>query len=320
MNGVYPNLANGNGSNSAMNIGSSGAGNSNGYHDYRRELERPKLTSTSSSSSIRSTSSLAAEYWGYFTNSISGLASGVVSGTGSASTTINSEINGSQTSVGGTRSVARDEPSRQHWKPDSSRFNCANCKRVFHYMTETRRKHHCRHCGDVFCSDCLKNYVYLDKDAKFTMFTNDDDQTQQNSGDREQSDLVAATAAVSIGSGSGSGYGYGRSGSQSGSGSSSSRSNSSGLYQHQQQENTNTEKKSYFCKVCLSCSKKYEKFVRSQTASLYDAADASNASSATATGGSSGKTAVSAGGRGRTDGGGSGSGSYGGGNWDWSSF
>lgn len=71
-------------------------------------------------------------------------------------------------------------PSRAHWKPDSSRFSCSNCGRLFNYLTDTRRKHHCRSCGDLFCGECLLNYIYLDNDAKFTVFGPDWGDSDEN--------------------------------------------------------------------------------------------------------------------------------------------
>lgn len=37
------------------------------------------------------------------------------------------------------------------WAPDSIASNCAACKREFNL---TRRKHHCRSCGEIFCHPC----------------------------------------------------------------------------------------------------------------------------------------------------------------------
>src|SRR3989304_6714013 len=46
-------------------------------------------------------------------------------------------------------------PRRNHiWIPDESVSDCYNCKKVF---TITFRKHHCRHCGKIFCYEC-SNY------------------------------------------------------------------------------------------------------------------------------------------------------------------
>lgn len=41
---------------------------------------------------------------------------------------------------------------RQNWVPDSERKSCLICQRNFR---PTRHRHHCRLCGEVFCSKCL---------------------------------------------------------------------------------------------------------------------------------------------------------------------
>lgn len=44
------------------------------------------------------------------------------------------------------------------WVPDDRARECADCKQRF---TQFRRKHHCRACGQVFCSDCTKQRICL---------------------------------------------------------------------------------------------------------------------------------------------------------------
>ena len=43
------------------------------------------------------------------------------------------------------------------WKPDSSTDSCTSCKTPF---TLLYRRHHCRHCGEIKCSQCL-NYSFI---------------------------------------------------------------------------------------------------------------------------------------------------------------
>eukprot|EP00759_Apiculatamorpha_spiralis_P052413 PhF_6_TR5694/c0_g1_i2/m.8393 len=38
-----------------------------------------------------------------------------------------------------------------HWKPDSSAAKCDECGTLFSF---TRRRHHCRDCGGIFCAPC----------------------------------------------------------------------------------------------------------------------------------------------------------------------
>ncbi|NXI38241.1 ZFY16 protein, partial [Galbula dea] len=52
------------------------------------------------------------------------------------------------------------------WVPDSEAPNCMNCQVKF---TFTRRRHHCRACGKVFCGGCCKQKCklqYMEKEAR----------------------------------------------------------------------------------------------------------------------------------------------------------
>ena len=48
------------------------------------------------------------------------------------------------------------EESRRYWMPDSLSLECAMCTSKF---TSFRRRHHCRVCGQVFCSKCCSSYI-----------------------------------------------------------------------------------------------------------------------------------------------------------------
>uniref|UniRef100_A0A1A7XSQ3 Zinc finger, FYVE domain containing 16 n=3 Tax=Iconisemion striatum TaxID=60296 RepID=A0A1A7XSQ3_9TELE len=69
----------------------------------------------------------------------------------------------------------KDEPeelgSRQpSWVPDSEAPSCMNCKQRF---TFTKRRHHCRACGKVYCTPCCNKKCrlkYLDKEARVCTF------------------------------------------------------------------------------------------------------------------------------------------------------
>ena len=39
------------------------------------------------------------------------------------------------------------------WQPDSARAECGQCRRSFNLF---RRRHHCRSCGGLMCSKCVK--------------------------------------------------------------------------------------------------------------------------------------------------------------------
>ncbi|KAF2665537.1 hypothetical protein BT63DRAFT_459118 [Microthyrium microscopicum] len=57
-------------------------------------------------------------------------------------------------------------PSRNHWKPDPASPQCDSptCERSFTFIT---RRHHCRRCGHIFCSNHSPHYVPLDQHARF---------------------------------------------------------------------------------------------------------------------------------------------------------
>ncbi|GLA25735.1 hypothetical protein CBS147346_7255 [Aspergillus niger] len=57
-------------------------------------------------------------------------------------------------------------PTRDHWKADSASPNCDSptCRSSFGLFL---RRHHCRHCGHVFCSSHTPHVVPLDQNARF---------------------------------------------------------------------------------------------------------------------------------------------------------
>ncbi|KAF9910571.1 hypothetical protein EC991_006130 [Linnemannia zychae] len=57
-------------------------------------------------------------------------------------------------------------PSRAHWKPDNSTQVCTwpGCLREFGFFD---RRHHCRRCGDIFCSAHCSKAVPLDQALDF---------------------------------------------------------------------------------------------------------------------------------------------------------
>ena len=46
-----------------------------------------------------------------------------------------------------------------HWENENDVLDCTKCKLKFNILW--RRKHHCRFCGKVFCSECCKNYKLI---------------------------------------------------------------------------------------------------------------------------------------------------------------
>ncbi|EER29770.1 FYVE zinc finger domain containing protein [Coccidioides posadasii C735 delta SOWgp] len=57
-------------------------------------------------------------------------------------------------------------PTREHWKADSASPSCDSpvCRSFFGLFN---RRHHCRHCGHVFCSSHTPYLVPLDQNASF---------------------------------------------------------------------------------------------------------------------------------------------------------
>ncbi|NWH41290.1 ZFY16 protein, partial [Chloropsis hardwickii] len=75
---------------------------------------------------------------------------------------------GNQRSEGAeSRKSAAALPWKQPlWVPDSEAPNCMNCQAKF---TFTKRRHHCRACGKVFCGSCCKRKCklqYMEKEAR----------------------------------------------------------------------------------------------------------------------------------------------------------
>ncbi|KAI8607513.1 hypothetical protein BC830DRAFT_1158605, partial [Chytriomyces sp. MP71] len=66
-------------------------------------------------------------------------------------------------SLPNTLGFVTGEPSRAHWKPDTSTQYCENCRTRFGLLT---RRHHCRTCGGIFCGPCSKHVIRLDQNAE----------------------------------------------------------------------------------------------------------------------------------------------------------
>ncbi|EXJ87266.1 hypothetical protein A1O3_04225 [Capronia epimyces CBS 606.96] len=57
-------------------------------------------------------------------------------------------------------------PTKEHWKPDEASPTCDSpqCRSTFNLFV---RKHHCRHCGHIFCSSHTPFTIPLDQYARF---------------------------------------------------------------------------------------------------------------------------------------------------------
>ncbi|KAI8884001.1 FYVE-domain-containing protein [Backusella circina FSU 941] len=77
--------------------------------------------------------------------------------------------NNGQRSLGRSKSMSNQiarSPTREHWKLDKEVDQCemGDCNITF---TLFERRHHCRKCGDIFCSRHSSNYFRLNKEAGF---------------------------------------------------------------------------------------------------------------------------------------------------------
>ncbi|KAI0462737.1 hypothetical protein LJB42_003538 [Komagataella kurtzmanii] len=57
-------------------------------------------------------------------------------------------------------------PIKSHWLQNNKRSSCMDCQVKFSLLF---RRHHCRHCGDIFCSNCLTQRASLNLMAKFDL-------------------------------------------------------------------------------------------------------------------------------------------------------
>lgn len=66
----------------------------------------------------------------------------------------------------------------QAWRRDVSVSQCSQCHRPFSLIT---RRHHCRHCGNVFCGACSSERLWLRPRSLDSSLRNDDDFTSLSS-------------------------------------------------------------------------------------------------------------------------------------------
>ena len=52
----------------------------------------------------------------------------------------------------------RQQEKEVRWQHEEDVEECGGCRQGF---SVTRRKHHCRHCGRIFCSECVNKQVCL---------------------------------------------------------------------------------------------------------------------------------------------------------------
>lgn len=189
-----------------------------GFDVHKMPNDFPKLSKNGSTMSVRSTASSIRDYWNYLT--------------------------------GNTKLELEEGPTRKHWKPDSSRFNCFQCGKLFNYLTDSRRKHHCRSCGEIFCGDCLKNYIYLDENAEFTLFGSNWDNEYDNEETENDTTLIENERSnepdVEIFNNTNL---------------ITKKRSDAGMSSNKKFD----DEKKYLCKVCHGCFQKYEEYVLDHT-------------------------------------------------------
>lgn len=62
------------------------------------------------------------------------------------------------------QNVADLQDFREHWMPDSKVTECYECGLPFNTL---RRRHHCRVCGQIFCSKSVSCFLAAPADAGF---------------------------------------------------------------------------------------------------------------------------------------------------------
>lgn len=77
------------------------------------------------------------------------------------------------------------EPTHDHWVPDSSTDHCTKCFAVFgNFLSgKSKRRHHCRFCGMLFCMNCL----YKNTEFAFCVAPESRKQSQVSEGSRSPS-------------------------------------------------------------------------------------------------------------------------------------
>ncbi|KAH6570296.1 hypothetical protein BASA50_005167 [Batrachochytrium salamandrivorans] len=73
-------------------------------------------------------------------------------------------FNGSPVASDTSHRFVTGAPTRDHWKSDAYAPECSLCGQRFSLLI---RRHHCRRCGDIFCSSCCDVTVRLDQNAAF---------------------------------------------------------------------------------------------------------------------------------------------------------
>ncbi|XP_066998946.1 RUN and FYVE domain-containing protein 2 [Anabrus simplex] len=76
---------------------------------------------------------------------------------------LGSQLSISKLQVADLKEEATRTKSEGQWAPDRQVTQCKGCNKEFNL---TRRKHHCRNCGEIFCNACSDNTMALPSSAK----------------------------------------------------------------------------------------------------------------------------------------------------------
>ncbi|ODQ68104.1 hypothetical protein NADFUDRAFT_81170 [Nadsonia fulvescens var. elongata DSM 6958] len=66
---------------------------------------------------------------------------------------------------GGSNHSHISSPTKSHWVSDASRKFCKSCDKPFLFLS--RRRHHCRKCGEIFCNDCSRFFIKMDSQCRY---------------------------------------------------------------------------------------------------------------------------------------------------------
>lgn len=124
---------------------------------YRSPISSKQSPIHSPQSTIPSTGSLSA-------TSLSSLTSSQYASQSNNDFSSHSNLNNSNKKLTRSTSSFLDQPSKAHWRADNSRNSCKSCLTSFSLFN---RRHHCRHCGDLFCDKCSSLQVRLDPGCSF---------------------------------------------------------------------------------------------------------------------------------------------------------
>ncbi|XP_030751670.1 RUN and FYVE domain-containing protein 2 isoform X2 [Sitophilus oryzae] len=76
---------------------------------------------------------------------------------------LGAQLRDTKLQISDLKEEANRNKSEGTWASDKTATNCKSCKKEF---SLTRRRHHCRNCGEIFCNACSDNSMSLPSSAK----------------------------------------------------------------------------------------------------------------------------------------------------------